>query len=193
MYDTVVISEFSRHTIKAQKEEYPQGSYFLLPDDASALFRRTQRKKTRTFHVLSLAVIADNEDDFKKFVHKGWVVPAFIESKKESYVIHPKSNISNAVSVWKKARREGAAKAGGDAKSSNSFLKFWEGFSKIKDRWHLDENSKILMKEAGIKHHDTIRANLGHTRWEWRGFSDAKRARVLKQLEKEVRECQKNL
>jgi glutaredoxin-related protein len=192
MYDAVVISELSRHTLKSQKEEYPGGHYFLVPDDVSALFRKTQRKKTRTFHVLSLAVISDNEDDFKKFVHMAWDVPAFIESKKESYVIQPKSNINNAVNVWKKARREGAAKAGGDAKSNNSLLRFWEGFSKIKDRWHLDENSKGLMKEAGIKHHDTVRANLGHTRWEWRKFSDAKRARVLKQLEKEVRERLKN-
>jgi len=180
MYDTVVISEFSRHTIKAQKDEYPQGPYFLLPDDASALFRKTQRKKTRTFHVLSLAVIANNEEEFKKFVHKAWDVPAFIESKKENYVIHPKSNINNAVNAWKKARREGAAKAGGDAKSKNSEEKFWSGFRKIANRWHLEETSKSLMKEAGIKHHDTVRVNLGYTRWEWRKLSDAKRSRVLK-------------
>ena len=75
---------------------------------------------------------------------------------------------------------DSAASKGGRAKANNSLLKFWAGFSKIADRWHLKDTSKVLMKEAGIKHHDTVRVNLGYTRWEWRKLSDAKRARVLK-------------
>jgi hypothetical protein len=92
----------------------------------------------------------------------------------------------------KKPWLSSAAKAGGDARSANAQREFWERFSIIKDRWHLEDSSYILMKEAGIGHHDTIRVNLGYTRWEWRKMSDAKRARVLKQKEKEYRNAQAN-
>lgn len=142
-------------------------------------------------HVLSLACAADNEIDFRSFVRLLKACKASLYSQEDKLVGKAHSE-DYLVKLWKAARRNGAAKAGGDARSVNALLDFWKGFSKIKDRWHLGENSKGLMKEAGIRHHDTIRANLGHTRWEWRTFSNARRERVLKQIEKEVRKCLSN-
>ena len=189
MTDVALISELSHHKIQAQKAQYPDIPHFIAPDDIPTVLRKSTRRETLHIHVLSLAVVAKDEKNFLEFMKLVKARKASVHAHDHQSYTYPKYGF--ALRDWKLARRAGAAKAGGDAKSDNSLLRFWEGFSKIKDRWHLDENSKVLMKESGIKHHDTVRANLGHTRWEWRGFSDAKRARVLKQLEKEVRECQK--
>lgn len=189
MTDVALISELSHYKLKAQKDEFPDMPHFRVPEDVSTLLRPSQRQGALRVNVLSLAIMADNKEDFIELLALLKKRKVKLITKKEGFTWS--GNVPHIVDEWKLARKRGAAKAGGDAKSDNSLLRFWEGFSKIKDRWHLDENSKVLMKEAGIKHHDTVRANLGHTRWEWRSFSDAKRARVLKQLEKEVRECQK--
>lgn len=188
MVDKAVISEYTWRSKEMQKVTYPDMPHFFLPDDLSFLMRQTQRKSADTFHCMSLAVLAETENDFKEFVKSAWKIGAIIKSDL-GHVIKKGTKTADCVSAWKASRREGAAKAGGDAKAKNAFLKFWDGFGKIKDRWHLSDNSAVLMKEAGIKHHDTVRVNLGYTRWEWRKLSDAKRERVLKQLEKEVKEC----
>lgn len=191
MTHKALISELSHRSLKMQRDAFPDMPHYTAPHEIGMVLRPSTRKEQLKLHVVSLAVIADNEKDFRSFIalaRKRDVILCL----EDGLMLNCKAPINHLIDKWKGSRREGAAKAGGDSKSRNSFLKFWDGFSKIKDRWHLNENSKGLMKEAGIKHHDTVRVNLGYTRWEWRKLSDAKRARVLKQLEKEVRECLKN-
>jgi hypothetical protein len=74
-----------------------------------------------------------------------------------------------------------AASKGGKANSKRAELNFWRQFAIIKDDWHGPEKSKVLMKRAKIRHHDTFRSYLLFTRWEWRRLTDGKRASVLKQ------------
>jgi len=177
---------------KLRKEPDLVDAPVFRPEDISTMFRASQRAESHTYYAASAACFAPTEAEFLKFIEGARKAKIWLASLEEDLTWGPHQSTGRALNAWKAGRKNGAAKAGGDAKSDNSLLRFWEGFSKIKDRWHLDENSKGLMKEAGIKHHDTVRANLGHTRWEWRKFSDTKRERVLKQLEKEVRECLKN-
>lgn len=155
------------------------------------MLRPTRRKIKDQIVISSMAVLADNEDHIINVLGLLRQCGAALYAVEENYNWNGGRTTKAAVEVWRAARRNGAAKAGGDKKSENSERKFWGGFSKIKDRWHLNETSKVLMKEAGIKHHDTIRANLGYTRWEWRKLSDAKRERVLKQKEKEYRNAKR--
>ena len=181
MTHKALISELSWRSLKMQKDAFPDMPHFIAPDDLPSLLRPTRRNSGGVIHVLSLAVIADKEKDFRDFLtlvaKRGY---GLVSIEEDIGLYDGKWPSKKIVELWRKARRSGAAKRGGEAKSKNSEEKFWIGFSKIADRWHLKDTSKVLMKEAGIKHHDTVRVNLGYTRWEWRKLSDAKRARVLK-------------
>lgn len=188
MSDVALISSHTYRSEELQRATYPDYPHFTITEIPTML-RPSQRSSKLNVHVLSLACAAETEDSFRKFVRLLKARKAALHSKEDNLTgkNHPEDYL---VKLWRKARRNGAAKAGGDARSVKALLEFWEGFCRIKDRWHGDEKSTDLLKVAGIKHHDTVRANLGHTRWEWRRFSDAKRERVLKQIEKEVRQCQ---
>lgn len=190
MRDVALISALSYRTLKEQKDEYPNMPHYMAPDEIQALLRPTTRKGDLNIHVISLAIIADKRGDFVEFM-KSMPKHVTVISKEDGKVSR-RTSVDKAVRLWGLARKKGASKAGGDARSAKALLDFWQGFSKIIDRWHGDEKSKDLLREADIGHHDTVRVHLGHTRWEWRNFSDAKRERVLKQVEKEVRQCLKN-
>jgi hypothetical protein len=178
MADKALISELTWRSLKMQKDAFPDMPHYIAPDDIATLLRPSTRKDTLRIHVVSLAIMADKEKDFRELLKLIKRRKANIVTIEEGFT--SVGNESHLVEQWRLARRKGAAKRGGEAKSKNSEQKFWDGFTKIADRWHLKDTSKVLMKEAGIKHHDTVRVNLGYTRWEWRKLSDAKRARVLK-------------
>lgn len=129
--------------------------------------------------MMSLGIVANKQKDFET-IAKMFNVRAVRVVCLDDSRIKGQHRIHDWTSAWRKARKNGAAKAGGEAKADKSEQEFWERFEKIKDRWHLGETSKSLMKEAGIGHHDTVRANLGYTRWEWRKLSDNQRERILK-------------
>jgi len=180
MADKAVISEYSWRSKEMQQSQYPDMPHFFLPGDISLLLRNTQRKNKDIFHCVSLGILADNEQDFRSFVRQAWKLGASI--KTPNCLLQPKTQIGTAVYWWKEARREGAAKAGGYAKARNAEAKFWEGFSRIANRWHLPSRgntSEDLLAEAETTR-NTVVAYLGYTRLEWRKLSDAKRERVLK-------------
>lgn len=191
MVDVALISELSHHTPEAQKKACPKMTYFLAPDDLPNLLRPTQRKEQLNIHILSLACVADNQKDFRTFIAMSCRRGATIICK-DTGETYSKGNtkIAKLVVAWKAARRRGAAKAGGEAKGSNGARKFWEGFNKIKDRWHLPSKpsnlSKKLLKEAKVSR-NTIVNYTGYTRLEWRKLSDATRERVLERIEKEIK------
>jgi hypothetical protein len=175
MPDVALISELSHHKMQVQKDTYPDMPHFVSPDEIPMMLRPSTRADTLRVHVLSLAVIADNEKDFREFLSMAKKRKAQIVSKLEG---------TSSVEQWKLARRNGAAKAGGDAKSEISEKKFWECFASIVDRWHLPSvkpnTNTLLLKEAKTTR-NTVKSYLGHTRVQWQGFSDARRRRILKE------------
>lgn len=193
MTDKALISDLTWRSLEMQRKAFPDMPHFVAPDDIPSLLRPTTRNAGFDLHVESLAVIADNEQAFRDFIGlcKKRQMILHVREVGNMFLCKPNLSVDAMVTHWRKARRNGAAKAGGDAKADKSEREFWEGFTKIKDRWHLSVKSKDLLKEAKIGHHDTVRVNLGYTRWEWRRLTDAKRERVLKQKEKEYRDAQR--
>lgn len=163
--------------------------------ERNSLIRPTTRPTGDTIYVAILPALSKHEDDFPEFMRGLKRRKSELISINDKFKWTPSKSITVAVKGWLASRRqsrlEGAAHRGGERNAERAEKKFWDGFAKIKDRWHLAENSKDLMKEAGIGHHDTVRANLGYTRWEWRRLPDAKRERVLKQKEKELRNAER--
>lgn len=193
MADKAVISELSWRPLEEQQKAFPNMPHFLAPDDLPNLLRPTQRDEGLNIHVLSLACVADNEDEFREFVAGAYRKDATIICKETGETYRRQTrNINRAVDAWKVARRRGAAKAGGDAKGRNGLKAFWDGFCKIKDRWHRPSEphnfSPDLLDEARITRNTAVNY-LGYSRLEWRKLTAAKRERVLKRLAKEVKDA----
>jgi len=190
MVDVALISEWSRHTLEAQKKAHPDMPYFVAPQDLPSLLRPTQRKASLNIHILSLACAADSQKSFKAFIvmacRRGATVTCKDTGEKFS-----KGNvqIGRLVAAWKASRRRGAGAAGGEAKGRNGAQRFWIGFNKIVDRWHLPSKppnlSNRLLKEAKVSR-NTIVNYTGYTRLEWRKLTEKKRNEVMKRIEKEL-------
>jgi hypothetical protein len=161
-----------------QRAEHPGMPCFIAPDDIPTMLQPSQRTARLNVHLSSLACAADSEEDFRNFVRLMKVRRAALHSKEDGLTgkSHPEDYL---VKLWRKARRNGAAKAGGEENAKRAEIDFWAKFAVIKDRWHLLDVSAELLKEAGIRHHDTVRSYLTYTRWEWRRLTDAKRQRLL--------------
>lgn len=191
MTSVALISELSHHSLDSQKNAFPGMPCFRSPDDLQSLLRPTQHKSALTIHVLSLAIIADNQKSFKQFIimacRRGATVTCGDTGETFS---KGHARVGKLVAAWKAARRRGAGEAGGSEKGRNGAKRFWEGFNKIKDRWHLPSKtpnlSKKLLKEAKVSR-NTIVNYTGYTRLEWRKLSQATRERVLKRIEREIK------
>lgn len=187
MTDVALISAFTYRTMDEQRAAHPGMPFFIAPDDIPTMLRQSQRVGALYVHVLSLACAAEDEDNFKKFWERLKNRKAFLNSKEERLVIlSTTASLDRVIKIWRAARRNGAAKAGGEATADKSKKQFWERFTVIKDRWHGADLSARLLKKAGIAHHDTVRFYLGYTRWEWRRLTPPVRERVLKRLAKEI-------
>lgn len=185
MPDVALISDLTYRPLEKQRATYPDYPHFT-PAEIPTMLRVSQRTSRLNVHVLSLACAAESEEDFRSFVRLLKARKAALHSKEDQLTgkNHPEDYL---VKMWRAARRNGAAVAGGIENSKRAELNFWQCFAKIQDRWHLSENSETLMKEAGIRHHDTFRSYLLYTRWEWRRLTDAKRQSVLKQRAADLR------
>jgi len=185
MPDVALISKLSRHSLESQRKEYRNYPIFFIPDDLPELFRPTKRRDIIRMHLLSLAILADNENSLRKFLSLAKKRGSHLIAKNENqeFVINGKRvDVEHIVEEWRVARRAGAAKAGGEARAEKAERDFWAGFSKIVDRWHLPSKgntSRELLEEADTTR-NTVVAYLGYTRLEWRKLSEAKRARILK-------------
>lgn len=179
MPDVALISALTYRTIDKQRATYPDMPHFTI-EEIPTMLRASQRPVHLNVHVLSLACTADTEEDFRAFLKLMKTRKAALYSKEER-LVGQKASDDHLVKVWRAARRNGAAVAGGQENSKRAELNFWRQFSIIKNDWHGPEKSKVLMKRAKIRHHDTFRSYLLFTRWEWRRLTDGKRASVLKQ------------
>lgn len=164
-----------------QEANYEGLPCFYLPDDLLNLVRPTQRRSADVFRCMSLSVLAENEKDFRAILKAAWNLDAIIQSDL-GHCLEPGDKISECVAAWKSARREGAAKAGGEATAAKSEREFWEGFALIKDRWHLpskEENASAPLLAEAKTSRNTAKSYLGYTREEWQRLPETKRNRIL--------------
>ena len=183
MTDVALISTLTWRSLEMQRDAYPDMPHFVAPDEIPTMLRPTQRNGGLKIHCLSLAIIADNKDDFISFMrslpHTAEVIP-----KENDGVFGRRTPIKKAIVCWQAAKKFGAAKAGGEAKAARDEKKFWEKFNKISDRWHLPakkpNTNEELLAEAEIGSRNTVKSHLGYTREEWQKLTPAKRERILK-------------
>ena len=114
MTDKAIISGYTYRTIKSQRENALDMPVFVLPDDLEQLFRATSRKTDDVFHVDSLAVLAEDEKDFREFLANAKKRKAKIVSREDNQTFMVNGNCENIVKWWKDARRKGAGKIGGE-------------------------------------------------------------------------------
>ncbi len=114
MTDKAVISAYTYRTIESQRETFAAMPVFILPDDMPHLFRQTSRTVNDRFHVESLGVIAEKEEDFREFLAQAKKRKAEIVSREDNQTFVINGNCENIVKWWKDARRKGSAKVGGD-------------------------------------------------------------------------------
>jgi hypothetical protein len=182
MADKALISELTWRSLEMQKKAFPDMPHFVAPHEIDIMLRKTTRKVKDTIHMMSLGIVAKTEKDFL-------VVAKLLNARGVAVVCLDDDRVSGGHKLkdwrcaWRRSRRTGAAKKGGEAKAEKDEQKFWEGFNKISDRWHLPskgENiSSILLKEADTSR-NTARSYLGYTREEWQQLSQPKRDRILK-------------
>lgn len=186
MPDVALISDLTYRTLEKQRATYPDYPHFMI-NEIPTMLRVSQRVNQLNVHVLSLACAAETEESFREFWKLLKARKATLRSKEEAlHVLSTTASIDRVLKIWRTARCNGAAKAGGEATADKSKKQFWKRFTIIMDRWHGADLSARLLKEAGIAHHDTVRSYLGYTRWEWRRLTPPVRERVLKRLAKEI-------
>ena len=179
MPDVALISSLTYRPEAEQRKTYPNYPHFTL-EEIPTMLRPSQRNASLRVHVLSLAIIAQTEERFREFLKLMNARTATLHSKEDA-LNGERKTADQLVKLWRAARRNGAAVAGGEENSKRAELKFWRQFAIVRDDWHGTETNEVLLKRSGIKHHDTFRSYLGYTRWQWRRLTDAKRSSVLKQ------------
>ena len=115
MTDKALISEYTYRTLKSQREAFSDMPVFVLPHDLPALFRKTTRNGYDQFHCESLGVLAETENDFRKFIANAQSVNAHIYSREDQQNFTTKKGIEeHLVRWWRDARRKGSSKIGGE-------------------------------------------------------------------------------
>jgi hypothetical protein len=163
MTDKAVISAYTYRSLDSQRDAHVDMPVFVLPDDLPQLFRATTRQASYKIHVVSLGVLARNEEQFREFLALAKKRKAQIVSQEDDQTFVVNGNCENLVKWWKDARRNGAAKIGAkmsaDRKKSDSNARV----AIIADRWPMSSkewSTRTLLKEAGLSL-NTVKAALG--------------------------------
>ena len=183
MTEKALISDLTWRSLEMQRELFKGMPLYELPTDLGAIFRATTRKSEDRFFVASFAIIADSEIDLRDFAKQCKKRKIDICSAEGQTHWRWYNSVQVLVEWWRDARRNGAAKRGGEVKAKKDEILFWQGFNKIKDRWHLpakkENASPVLLDEAETSR-NTVRSYLGYSREEWQKLTQAKRDRILK-------------
>jgi len=183
MADKALISELTWRDMEMQKAAFPDMRHYIIPDDLPFIFRKTQRREKDVFHVMSPAIIADNEKDFKSFVEQAWKLGASIKSQ-EGDLLHPDRKMKSVIAIWREARKKGTAKIGAKISADRKKARVKEACALIADRWPLPSSehpTKKLLAEADISL-NSVKSVLGSrpiAQYNYR----AKHGRQIKQLE----------
>lgn len=166
MTDKLLISKLTWRSLDMQKEAFPNIPTFFAPDDIENLFRKTNRNDSIRVHVLSLAVIADNEKDFRDFLFLAKKRGCSLHAIEEQQVFEFNSkfhNFDRVVNEWRKARRNGSARIGAAISAKNKRNRTAAGIARIKDRWPMGSGiwpTRVLLEEAGLSL-NTVKSVLG--------------------------------
>jgi len=114
MTDKALISAYTHRTLEKQRANSGDMPVFIIPNDLSQLFRATTRTTIDRFHVESLAIIAEKEDEFREFLAEAKKRKAEIVSREDKQTFIINGNAENLVKWWKDARRKNVSKIGGD-------------------------------------------------------------------------------
>lgn len=146
-----------------QKAAFPGMPHFMVPDDLSQVFRPTTRNGTDRLHVKSLGILADNEKTFREVLSMAKKRKCEIVSQDEGRTFVVNGNCENLVSLWKEARRNGAAKIGANISADRKKAATKEAVAKIAERWPMSSDewpTRTLLAEADISL-NTAKAHLG--------------------------------
>ena len=153
MTDKALISTLSWRTLEMQKAAFPDMPYFTAPLEIASLLRPTTRKTPMHIWVLSLAVIADNEKDFRAFLSLVKSRKAYLHSKDECLAVSGQTmSIDKVVAVWKYARKSGAARIGGRLSAAKKEERYKSACDSIRDNWPKpsdDFPTNVLLEDAG--------------------------------------------
>lgn len=158
MTDVALISELTWRSLEMQKAAFPDMPHYIAPDELPSLFRPTQRKQRLFIHVMSLAVVAKDGDDFESFwrkLPKDWAVRDLDRCE----VLEATFPIKKAKCLWLAARKFGIAKIGGKISADKRKAESATGATKIKDRWPQPSKiwpTKVLLKEADISYNTAV-------------------------------------
>lgn len=165
MTDKALISELTWRSLEMQKDAFPDMPHYIAPHEIEHMLKVTTRSGSYKIHVMSLAVIADDIDDFASFfaLMQRRHASLYVLEDKTQLHFHKRSDLKCLLELWKAARKNGAAKIG--AKISADRKKYYSerAADKIKDRWFLPSTewpTKALLKEADISL-NTAKAHLG--------------------------------
>lgn len=151
-----LISDLTWRSLEMQKAAYKDIPIYLAPGEIENMLRHTTRKEDNHIYVMSLGVIADNQEDFVNFLELMKKRKAILHVTEDENgfscdVRHWKH--SDAIKAWKEARKNGVTKIGGRISADIRLRESKEACDKIKDRWPMPNSTWptfVLLKEAGI-------------------------------------------
>jgi hypothetical protein len=161
MTDVALISDLTWRSLDMQEAAFPKIAVFTAPDGIPLLFRPTLRKTYDCIHVVSLAVIADKEKDFRAFLDlakkRGCRLSSLDEN--ETFVIESRTNVEPIVAAWREARKRGAAKIGGIISAEKRRATSSTGAARIRTKWSMpsrEHPTVDLLREASISYNTAI-------------------------------------
>lgn len=162
MTDKALISELTWRSLEMQKHAFPGMPHYIMPDEVASIMRPSQRKDELRIHVMSLGIIANNEKDLRSFMK-------MVEKRKARIYVSEKmteygcKTISMMIEDWRDARKEGAAKVGGQISADKRKAKSAAGAKLIEARWGMPSKTwptHVLLKEADMSY-NTAKTILG--------------------------------
>lgn len=164
MANKALISDLTWRSLEMQKAAFPDMPHYVGPKEIPHMLRPTSRQERDTIHVMSLAVIADNEIDFGEFIGLLRARDAFLASKEENLLVgRNKLRSLKLVEMWRSARRAGIQKIGGHISAAKREAESKEGCDRIRERWPLPSKTwptAVLLKEADVSY-NTAKKFLG--------------------------------
>jgi hypothetical protein len=155
MPEKALISNLTWRSLEMQKAAFPDMPHYTAPDEIPTMLRSSTRNDRLDIHVMSLGVIADDEDDFREFIELLRTRKAILHVSdiKEPIIGCRNLNIEWAVREWKASRRNAVGKIGGRISADQRLALSKAAADKIRDRWPLSNDewpTQDLLDEAGI-------------------------------------------
>lgn len=144
MTEYAIISPYTYRTMEDQRKAHKGKSIFVLPDDASALFRPTRRKSERIVHVSSIAVLAKKEKEFRDFIVKAKASNLKIVDDENERTFSIKRDISVLVNEWKYARLQGCSEVGWKRSAKQRKEKSSVDVEKVRALWCLPSSEYTI-------------------------------------------------